>query len=427
MYLQSPLFSLSKELSNQVKLDLNRHADFLQRLKLIELTEEDLAIAKALQPVIKRHIQEITDFFYSGLGEIPETLDIIEQHSSIDRLKETLKIHLTELFEGCIDEAFMEKRFRIAAVHARIGLKPKWYVASFQRILSSLINILSRTLTQREEFHKAVLTVTKLLNFEQQVVLASYEQQIEQLRAQAEQVKQVLREAVTQTAEELAAISQHLNSSLEELTAQSEEIVNMATQGSEHSSQVEAKATEGNKQLSTQQQIFDEIQASVEAILAEINKLGDTSKNIEQVINIVTDIAEQTNLLALNAAIEAARAGEHGRGFAVVADEVRKLAEQTKQSVSKIAAAIQETNGQISKVSQLNTTIEQLMKQGNEGMSQTSLAFKGILDAIGQNKEQSMQIKKELEAFEQVMSEVAQASEKMAVSSDKLKEMTTKI
>ena len=412
------LNSLPSSGSAAIRIDAQTEID--RQLKMIDLSAEDLDTLQKLQPFVMEKIDEIVIQFYRNLENEPSLLRIIDDHSTMERLRNTLRQHIVEMFSGLIDRTFIEKRIKIANIHVRIGLQSKWYLCSFQDLLLSLSTIIGETLADKDDCLKAVRSVSKILNLEQQIVLEAYDAEIARIREQSELQQSQIRQMVTKESDHLAAASQETNASFIQLDAKSKEIVSLANKGTSLAEQAESQAVQGKGKISIQNGNMENIQHSVDVISEDIRVLAELSNRMEEIVSIVTAIADQTNLLALNAAIEAARAGESGKGFAVVAGEVRKLSEETKKSVSNVSSLIQASNTQTGSLLETLKQISHTVGKGNEGMQETKEHFEQILEMLHETKEQNNKIESEMVSFAKVMGDLGTAFEEVAGSADSL-------
>lgn len=205
---------------------------------------------------------------------------------------------------------------------------------------------------------------------------------------------------VTTKSNEQSALTMQISAAIEELAATSQTVAEIANQTNEVSSEGVTKSQDGqnlvNHNVSNSESLVEKMMSTSDVM----EKLAEQSDNIGRVLEVIRAIAEQTNLLALNAAIEAARAGEQGRGFAVVADEVRTLAKRTQDSTEEISQII--TDLQAGSASSVTS-----IQEANEKAQST----RGIANQVGDSLTLVMEL---IQKIEEYNSQVATAADEQS-------------
>jgi methyl-accepting chemotaxis protein len=250
---------------------------------------------------------------------------------------------------------------------------------------------------------------------------------------------------ISSSSEEMAAGAQEQSAQTTEIAGAVEQMATTIIQTTKNAASAAESAKnagkiaqEGGSVVNQTVEGMNKIAEVVSKAAVTVQELGKSSDQIGEIVQVIDDIADQTNLLALNAAIEAARAGEQGRGFAVVADEVRKLAERTTKATKEIAAmirAIQKDTGEaVSSMKQGTEEVDsgkELAHKAGESLKEIISASENVLDVISQvasaSEEQSAaaeQISKNIESISSVTHQSAAGVQQIARASEDLNQLT---
>lgn len=410
---EKPHVQISNDLDKEIK----------KQLLMIGLTEDDLSVLRVLIPHLQENVKSIVANFYLNLENESSLSTIINTNSSIERLRVSLERHIAEMFNGIIDSEFVSKRHRIAVIHARIGLESKWYLSAFQDLLNSFFAIIEETNYSGPDKFKAIQSISKILNFEQQLVLEIYEAEHENHLVEENERKTEIMDEIHQSSLSLNEVIDNTNSDIEEMSNVLDHLQSLSDDNSSLADNISTAALKEQKMLAQTEIQSTNLQHKMENIHVRAKELNGLTDKISAVARIVTQIANQTNLLALNASIEAARAGEHGRGFAVVAEEVRKLAEHTKLSLSEVDGILEETERTTVTITSEVAELQKMVEDERKQIIASGTSFASVVESMGTLKVRNSELREDVRRLSLNLNSIHQSTEEVSASANDLANM----
>ena len=364
---------------------------------------------------------ETYQLYYSKLPDTEWTLAlVIPEQELYQSLESLLKLLVYISIAGLVIVAvtvFFYSRFITRNITRVNGLAQTMASGDFTSTLS--INSSDEFGTMAYSLNQMVENVRKLLGkFTENTLKVAATS--EQLMASANHTNQTT-ESVVQAIQEMAEGAdtqvqgaQEAAMAMEEMAAGVQRIAESSNNAAETAEQVIIQAKTGNETMNLAIGQMNVVEKSVTESVKSIHSLSARSDEIGDIVELITDISNQTSLLSLNAAIEAARAGEHGRGFAVVSAEVKKLAEQTSQAAQHISGLISEIQQETQNAVESMNVNTSKVQEGSIMVDRAGQLFISILNGIQQINDQIQEVSSSSEQISAGTEEVASTVDQLA-------------
>jgi methyl-accepting chemotaxis protein len=441
----------AKKIDAQFVLIAERIAAITPNLGETERDQLDNFGAKSAE--WRRSNEEIRRLSRMATMEQAEHLSAGEGESAFQRARDAL-MNVIEMADAAMEAEVAEARREYArSLWIMIGSAVLGVVVAMA-IAMRIIGAITRTITDVLERMRQVAAG----NLVGEAIRVSSRDEVGRLAEATNEMQSSLREIVMSiasnseqvsaaatevaaTSEQMALSSEHQRAQLTQVAAAVEQMAATVTEVSGRTGEVSRQSTDAGNQATQGGDIvrrtveeMGQIASQVESTSSAVGALSEKAVKIGEILTVINDIADQTNLLALNAAIEAARAGEHGRGFAVVADEVRKLAERTQeatQEVSRSITEIQSSTGEATEMMDASkdrvTSGVQLAQQAGEslesivrGSTTVAQSIDSIAAAVEEQSATSTEIARSIEVISASADEATQGANQAAAAATQL-------
>jgi heme-based aerotactic transducer len=382
-----------------------------RQLAFTEITQEDLTLIAGLRDLFLARVPVIVKRFYDHLWTIPELREVVQKYSSIEKLSQTLAEYLRWLVRGKVDQEYADYRYRVGAVHEKIGLGPHWYLGMFHLLEAELVALVREYTQDQELCDRICIAFLKLLSLDMQLALDAYiEAYTAERTSRLEKLQELQRTLIT-SSQGLAASAEESSASAEEMAAAVSHVASDAEQVARQSDEIRRSAEEGARRIQQVAETIRQVAAHMNSTQEKVALLAESSRQMEKIVRTVDGIAKQTNLLSLNAAIEAARAGVHGRGFAVVAEEVRNLSNRTSASLREISQLIANSNSAVDMVRETTAKAGAIAGAGAADTASIERDFAEIVRLVTEGAERINAITRSLQELAQLSDNVRAGAE----------------
>lgn len=370
-----------------------------ERLYFLNVEQETLQYVKEAGTYILPHMNNIIDDFYDNLLKDDYLANMINEHSNVNNLKVTLRKYLEQFFTGDVSEDYVETRVKVGEVHSEINLSANYFIMGHNLIVQSMTTILMEQLSSRpDRMIKLVLAVQKLAAFDQQLIVDVYYETtfkvfLHEISGMLNNVTELdITQDLIESMEEQIMEAHSVTAATEEMSSSIQEVSDHAVRVAEGTRDAVESAENSQKVIDGALQDIEEVGQVYDVVMEDVNQLGNEIDNTHEVIDVIKEIAEQTNLLALNASIEAARAGEAGQGFAVVATEVQKLSEHTKEQIQQITVNMNTLQNVSSQVTERIRDTGESVEKSVSGSQQAGEELNKIIQTMQSINEETTQI-----------------------------------